>query len=263
MPSATSQGIPIHYRVDGDGPPIVLLHSFLCSGAMWEPQIAPLAERHRVVNVDLRGHGESGAVERPFTIYDMVADAIAVLDDLGIERASWAGLSIGGMIALRAALTEPGRVSRLLLLDTDAGAERGWIKLKYRALGAIVRTLGFGPVLPQVRRQMFGATTRRERAPLVTEWSARFRSVDVPSMLIALDALIKRDDVTPELRRIEQPTLVLVGSEDLSLPPERSRSIARRIAGAELVEIDGAGHLSNLEQPGAVTEAMLRFLSGS
>lgn len=261
MPTATSQDIGIHYRVHGDGPPIVLLHSFLCSGAMWEPQIAPLAERHRVINIDLRGHGESGAIERPFSLYDMVADAVAVLDDLGIERATWAGLSIGGMIALRAALTEPGRVSRLLLLDTDAGAERGWIKLKYRALGAIVRAFGVGPVLPQVKRQMFGATTRRERAPLVAEWSERFRSVHVPSTLITLDTLIERDDVSPELHRIEQPTLVLVGGEDLSLPPERSRSIARAIPGAELVEIDGAGHLSNLERPGAVTEAMLRFLS--
>jgi len=260
MPSVESQGIRIHYRVHGEGAPVVLLHSFLCSGAMWESQIEPLAERFRVINIDMRGHGDSGPIAQPLTLYDLVADVIAVLDELEVAEAAWAGLSIGGMIALRAALREPHRVSSLLLLDTDAGSEKAPIRLKYRALGWIARRFGLGPVSPQVSRQMFGRTTRRERRELVSEWAGRFRSVDIPSILIVLDALIARDDVLHELHRIEAPALVVVGSEDASLPPARSRAIADRLPNAEIIEIEGAGHLSTLEQPAAVNRALLGFL---
>lgn len=260
MPEVESQGIEIHYEVRGAGPPLVLMHSFLCSSAMWEPQIEPLARHFRLINIDMRGHGESGAVTEPLTLYDLVDDVIAVLDRQEIDRAVWAGLSIGGMIALRAALRHPERVDRLLLLDTDAGAEKTWVTLKYRGLGWIARRFGLAPVSGQVARQMFGATTRREQRELVATWGERFESVDVPSILLVLEALVKRDDLYPSLGRIDAPALVLVGSEDVSLPPARSRLLAERLPGAQLVEIERAGHLSSLEQPAAVNRALISFL---
>ena len=262
MPTAKNQGIDIHYDTRGSGPPVVLLHSFLCSGRMWEHQVEPLAEQCRVINVDLRGHGRSGAVERPLTLYDLVDDVLAVLDREGIERAAWAGLSIGGMIGLRAALRAPERVSSLLLLDTDAGPEKWAIRLKYRVLGWIARVFGLGPVRGRIAGLMFGPTTHHEQAELVAEWTEIFSSVHIPSILLMLEPLVTRDDLRPRLGEIAAPALVLVGSEDRSLPPERSRALAAKLPRAELVEIEGAGHLSALERPAEVTAAMARFLTG-
>ncbi len=255
-----SRGVEIAFEVAGEGPTLVLGHSFLCSGAMWEPQLGPLSAENRVVNVDSRGHGASGRIAAPFTLYDLVEDVLAVLDHLGVERAVWAGLSIGGMVALRAALGAPARVSGLILADTDGGSEGPWNRLKHASLAWLVRGLGIRPVLPQLARLMFGATTRRTRPDLVRQWVDRFARADVRSALLTLAALDGRDDLLPELPSIRVPALVLVGAEDRSLPRERSRRIARALPQARFVEVPRAGHLSSLEQPAAVTAAMLEFL---
>ena len=200
--------MPIHYEVAGQGRPIVLLHSFLCSGEMWREQVPALAVRFRVINIDLRGHGASGEVTRRCSIYDMVEDVCRVLDDAGEASAIWAGLSIGGMISMRAALAAPDRVDALLLLDTEAAAERPFNRIKYRVMGGVARTLGFGPLRGQISRQMFGAATMRERGPLVEEWSRRFAELHVPSILWMVGALVTRDDVTPRLREIAVPSFL-------------------------------------------------------
>ena len=158
MPSVESQGIRIFFEDFGSGLPIVLGHSFLCSGEMWAPQVNPLAQHCRVVNIDCRGHGRSGHADGPFTLYDLVADVVAVLDHLHIERAVWAGL-ISGMVALRAALVVPDRVSALILADTHAGARR--LQAQVPSDGPGVKALGIGPFLPAILPLMFGRTTRQ------------------------------------------------------------------------------------------------------
>jgi len=140
--------------------------------------------RDPVVNIDYRGHGSSGRISAPFTLYDLAQDVLAVLDHLRVDRAVRVGLSMGGMVALRAALRAPDRVSGLILADTDAGAERPWSRLKYASLAWIVRGLGVRPVLPQIARQMFGSTTRRTRPDLVAQWVDRFAHADIPSALL-------------------------------------------------------------------------------
>jgi 3-oxoadipate enol-lactonase len=253
--------IRIFYEDAGSGLCVVLGHSFLCSGEMWAPQVAPLAERFRVVNVDFRGHGRSGPAKEPFSLEDMVDDVVAVLDALGVERAVWAGLSIGGMVALRAALRLPERVSGLILADTTARAESAGKRMQYHALGLVARVGGFRPVLPFVLPLMFGGTTRRTRPDLVREWSARFAAAHVPSTLAALGALLGRRSLLPRLGEIRSPCLVIVGEEDAALPPFHSREIVEAVPGARLVTIPEAGHLTSLEQPEAVTQAMQGFLA--
>ncbi len=259
MPSVVREGIEIHYEVTGAGPPVVLAHSFLCSGAMWAPVLPALA-RYRLVNVDARGHGASGRVARRCTVEDVMRDHLAVLDAAGIARATWAGLSLGGMVALRAALDAPDRVDALVLLDTDAGPETLAVRARHALLAAVTRTVGVGPVVPPIAKLMFGRTTLRENAALVGEWSARFAGVHVPSVLNVLAAVDGRADVRPALGRITVPALVLVGTEDVALPPERSRSLAAGLRASRLVEVPGAGHLSALEAPAAVGAAMASFL---
>ncbi len=262
MPDVDANGIRIHFEDVGSGLPVVLGHSYLCSGEMWAPQVGPLAESCRVVNIDARGHGGSGKLTQPFDLYDMVADVVAVLDALEIERAVWAGLSIGAMIAMRAAITIPGRVSSLILVDTHAGGESACKKMKYRAMSLGVRTIGVRPFLPAISKLMFGSTTRRVNPDLVDDWRQRFASVDVPSMILGADVLVRRDSVVDRLPEVEVPSLVIVGDEDVSLPPPYSREIASALPNSSLVVVPKSGHLSSLEQPEAVTEAMLGFLDG-
>jgi pimeloyl-ACP methyl ester carboxylesterase len=260
MPLLESQGVQIYFDDVGAGEPIVLGHSFLCSGEMWAPQVERLAGRFRLINVDLRGHGRSGQADEPFTLYDVVQDTVAVLDHLGIERAVWAGLSIGGMVALRAALVVPERVSALILLDTDAGAEVAYKRLKYGVMALGTRLLGIRPFLSPIVRLMFGRSTRRANQILVNEWKARFAGVHLPSILNCLTALMQRDSVVHRLEEIQVPSLVLVGEEDASLPLALSQRIAAGLRDSRLVQVPTAGHLTALEQPEAVTAAMAGFL---
>lgn len=261
MTVVDNRGVEIFFEDSGAGPPIVFGHSFLCSGKMWREQLPDLATKYRVVNPDLRGHGQSGLVTDPFSLYDAVSDVIAVLDELGIERAIWCGLSIGGMVALRAALSHPDRVTGLILLDTDAGRETAPRKLKYHAMGAGVRFFGLRPFLTSITRLMFGATTHRENRPLVSEWKAQFAAVHVPSALRCLDALMRRDSLVGRLQEIRVPALVLVGEEDRSLPVALSRRIHDGLPHSTFEVISTAGHLSPLERPEQVTDACLRFLT--
>jgi pimeloyl-ACP methyl ester carboxylesterase len=256
VPIISNQDALIFYRTVGEGEPLVLLHSLLCSGQMWSGQVCALRNGYRIINVDLRGHGRSGPADHHCTLYDLVGDVIAVLDELQIERAIWCGLSVGGMIALRAALIHPERVSALVIADSDAGAETAWRRLKYRALGTGARLLGVGPMAPSVARLMFGPATRRRNPGLVEQWKRDLGDLDVPTVLRLLDAVVERDSILDRLGQITVPSLVLVGEEDRVLPPASSRRMQRQMPGARYEVISGAGHLSALEQPARVTRAM-------
>lgn len=260
MPEIEHDGIAIHFDDMGDGPAVVLGHSFLCSGEMWAAQVPRLVERYRVINIDLRGHGRSGELLHPCDVYDLVDDVVAVLDSLDIQSAVWAGLSIGGMVAMRAALTVPERVRALILADTHAGRETPFKKLKYRVMNVGAKMVGIRPFLPAVVPLMFGATTRGEKPEFVALWEERFAAVNLPSIGVILKALNQRDSVVARLPEIRVPTLVIVGAEDASLPVSYSREISDAISGSSLVVVPEAGHLSALEQPEAVTDAMLSFL---
>lgn len=260
VPIARNNGLDIHYQVTGTGMPVVLLHSFLCSGQMWEGQVGPLADSHRVVNVDARGHGRSSRVGEAFPWDATADDVLAVLDAEGIGEAVWVGLSMGGMTALHAAVHRPRRVRGLVLLDTNGGVEPARQRLQLKALGAASRLLGIRPLLPVASRQMFGTTTRRARPALVRSWCQRFADVDVPSAVHVLNAFLGRQDLSDRLEELRVPTLVAVGAEDHAQPPPRARRIAAQIPHARYLEIPEAGHLSAVEQPAVVTEAILEFL---
>lgn len=261
MAEVSRHATTIHYEVVGEGPTIVLLHSFLCDRTMWRHQVPPLVTAGwQVVNVDMRGHGLSGPALQPFSIYDLADDVVAVLDDVGVERAVWCGLSIGGMTALRAVLGHRDRVRALVLADSDGGAEDAVGKARNLAFAVTQRAVGQRPLLATPDRLFLSATTRRDRPELVEELHVRWVSNHRPSMSNAIRALNKRDDVLPMLLEVDVPTLVVVGSEDEGLPPDRSKRLADTLPNARLVRIDGAGHLSCLEHPLECNTALLGFL---
>ena len=260
MPIAEANGQRIYYEDVGEGTPIILGHSFLCTGDMWREQVPVLAENHRVINPDLRGHGQSGKATSPWSLEDALQDSIGLLDHLGIDRAIWCGLSIGGMVALRAALDAPERVSALILMDTDAGEEKFLRILKYRVMGVGANAFGVKPFVPAVLKLMFGVSTRRNNQELVKEYRGVFAGIDTESIVNSLPSLTKRVSVTSRLAEIKVPTVVIVGEEDKSLPVARSQLIHDRLADSDLVVIPEAGHLSAIEQPERVNDAVRAFL---
>lgn len=241
----------------------MMLHSFLCSGAMWEVQAAALSGAYRVINVDLRGHGQSCSACAGLTLDDLVADHLSVLDDLSVESAAWVGLSIGGMIGMRAALTHPDRVSALVIADSSAAAEPLAPRMRYRAMGLGSKLFGIRTFMPQILKLMFGASSHRDQPELVSEWGARLATVDLDSIVRMMPSLFGREEVLSRLGEIRVPALVIVGEEDQAQPMARSREIAAALPNAEFVTIPEAGHLSALEQPEMVTEVIREFLAGA
>ncbi len=260
MPDVEIRGQRIFFDDRGQGMPIILGHSFLCDHEMWAPQAAALSASYRVINMDIRGHGKSGPVTVPFSLADMADDVAGVLDHLGIARAVWGGLSIGGMVALQGALNHPDRVAALILADTTAEAEGGFRRFKYGAMAFGLRLFGPKPFLSEVCKLMFGPTTRARQPDLVDTWRERFAGVHVPSILQMTKALNGRTNLLDKLSMIDVPACVFVGAEDASLPPARSRALSGGLANAELHIIEDAGHLSSLEQPDAVTSVIHGFL---
>ena len=260
MPTLQRPGCTLHYEVAGHGPAIVFTHSYLCDGRLFAHQVASLQQRWRVINIDLRGHGRSSAAVDPVDFDLFADDVLAVLDAEGVPSAIWAGLSMGGFTALRAALKAPQRVAGLVLMDTSAQRDPPHKRVQHLLMRGLVRAFGPKAVAGEISKLMFGATTRREQPALVADWTQRFLQCHVPSALTVARALSARDDLTPRLGQIRCPTLVIVGEEDQALPPAHSQRLAAGIAGAKLVVVPRAGHLSTMEVPAVMTRYIEAFL---
>jgi 3-oxoadipate enol-lactonase len=177
-----------------------------------------------------------------------------------VPEAVWLGLSMGGFVAMRAALCKPERVRALVLLDTEAGAQSRKKRVQDLALKLLLKTLGPRAGVPAILAAMLGKTTMCSQPALVAEYRQKFLAMRVDSICMSIDAVMRRDDLIAHLGDLSRPTLVLVGEEDRPLPVEMARLICVGIPGAILGVVEGAGHLSAIEQPVAVNEAILAFV---
>ena len=243
-------------------PAVVLLHGLLFDGGMWRHQIEPLAAFGRVVVLDGPGHGKS-EVPPPFSLEDNADAMLDAFGELGIDRAVVVGLSWGGMVAMRLSLQHPQRVQALALLDTSAEAEERARLVKYRLLVSFSRRFGFpkGVADHQIVRLYFTENTYATQPELVERFVRTVNGFPRDGLARSSLAVIKRKDILPGLGSIRAPTLVLCGREDRVTEPVHSEHIARSIAGARLVMIEGAGHVTALEQPRAVNEALVPFVA--
>jgi len=244
-------------------PAIVLLHGLLFDGGMWRGQLEALARFGRVVVIDGPGHGKSEAAP-PFTM-EAHADALAeAFTELGIARAVVVGLSWGGMVGMRLALQHPSRVAALALLDTSAERQTLAERIRYRAFVALHRRAGlpYSLYLRQVAPLMFAEQTIATRPELVRATYTRTMGFDREAVARAsMAVVVHRKDILGEIGRIRVPTLVLCGREDRATTPDKSQNIARAIPGAELVVVEGVGHMSVLEDSARVNEHLVPFVA--
>jgi 3-oxoadipate enol-lactonase len=219
---------------------------------MWDPQVPGLAERYRVVTYDTRGHGASPAPAAPYTLDDLVDDLVALLDEVGAPRAHVAGLSLGGMTAMRLAVREPQRIDRLALLCTSAKPD----PQPFLDRAVAVRSGGTAPLAPAVAARWLTPAYAAEHPDLIAKLEAMIAGADDAGYAACCE-VVAALDLRQDLARITAPTLVVAGSQDLALPPAHQQLIADSIPGAELLTVSPGAHLANLEQPLQVTGALL------
>jgi 3-oxoadipate enol-lactonase len=230
---------------------------------MWKHQIEPLSAIGRVVVFDGPGHGKS-EVPPPFSLEDNTDALTDAFGELQIDKAVFVGLSWGGMLAMRLALQHHQRVRALALLDTNAEAEERLRIAKYRAFISFGKRFGIPKALADVQLApiYFAAGTRTREPELVDRWIRTVNGYPREGVARASKAVVvQRKDISSRLGSIRVPTLVMCGRDDRATEPEHSEVIARAIPGAKLVYIEGAGHITALEKPKAVNDALVPFVA--
>lgn len=236
-------------------PTIVWLHGFPFSSAIFESQIAIAGADHLML--DLPGFGDSPAREEELTMDDYAQLALDMLDAQGVQRAIFAGLSMGGYIAFAAARMAPQRVAGLILLDTRETADTPETRKGRFASIETAREQGVAPIVESMLPKMFTAS-----AP--PEMVARVRAIMLSSsrggVMAALKAMAERPDSSALLPKLNVPALVLAGAEDAITPPADAQRMASRLPNARAVIVPRAAHLANVEQADAVNGAIEEFL---
>jgi len=259
MPTARLADVTLNYRIDGNAsaPPLLLSNSLGTSLEMWEPQMAALAARFRVIRYDSRGHGGSSVTPGPYTIEQVATDALGLLDALDVPRAHFCGLSMGGMVGMWLGIHAPKRIDRLVLANT--AAKIGTAELWNARIDA-VRTGGMASIAPAVLARFFSSQLLEAPTPIVMRMRATFDQLS-PEGYAASCAAVRDMDQRHLVSRIHAATLVIAGTEDFSTPAAETRFVAEQIPNAHYVELPAA-HLSNVQAAPAFTQALLSFLTG-
>lgn len=246
----------LHSRLDGPerAPALLLCNSLGTTLEMWEPQVPALATRFRLVRYDRRGHGGSPVPPGPYSIEDLGRDAIALLDELGIERASFCGLSIGGMVGMWLASEAPERIDRVVLCCTAPilPPREQWLE---RA--TTVRAQGVAAIADASLDRWFTPLAPRS---LVETFRTMLVATPAEGYAGCCEALADLD-LRDRLAAIEAPTLVITGAEDPVAPPEAGELLAACISGARHVTVAGTRHIANAEQPSTFTQHLLAHLT--
>jgi len=224
---------------------------------MFEPQWSALAQRARFIVPDLRGFGGSSVPEGPSEMGAMADDVLALLDHLGIGSAVVGGVSMGGYVSLALLRNDPGRVRALVLADTQTSADDAQGRAGREATAQEILERGSTALLPLLDR-LLGASATPELRARVWRWMT---AGSPQGQATALRGMALRPDARDILARFGGPVLVVVGTEDVITPPTKARTMVELVPRAELVEIPGAGHLANLEQPAAFNAALDRLLA--
>ncbi|WP_097459974.1 alpha/beta fold hydrolase [Mangrovitalea sediminis] len=258
MPYADVNGQHLYYEdTGGDGPVVVFSHGLMMDHEMFAPQVAALRDRYRCITWDERGHGLTASDELPpFTYYDSADDLAALLDYLGVEEAVLAGMSQGGFLSLRCALTHPDIVRGLVMIDSQAGPE---LAEKMPAYTQMIDTFVNKGLTPELGNAIAFIILGQNFAQ-AEEWKEKWRGFKPVNIMGTFQALASRDDITERLPEIDKPTLIVHGDADVAIPLERARVMEEKLPNAHLAVIPGAGHAANLSHPEPVNQALAAFL---
>ncbi len=263
MPRVRCNGVELRVEEVGAGPPLLLIMGLGASLETWVAQREAFARHHRVILFDNRGAGDSDCPPPPWSVPAMAADAIGVLDALGVEHAHVLGVSMGGMIAQEMAIGWPERVDRLVVAVSFARPDplrrafllfRRWARIQ----GADLMQEGVAHLPWLVSPSVLNDADRLQEI-LGIVGTMPLMAADAYSHQV--DAILEHDTLS-RLHRVRAPTLVLAAAEDVLTPVMLSREIADAIPGARLTVLSRGNHAVQIEEPAAFNEAVLGFLAG-
>lgn len=253
--------VDVHHVASGraDGPVVVLSNSLGATHGMWDANLAALENEFRVVRYDTRGHGRSPVPPGPYSIDDLADDVVALLDRLGVDRAHFVGLSLGGMTGMRLAARNPDRIDRLVVLCTGAylTPSSGWTD---RA--ATVRAGGTKVVAEAVVARWFTPDYLEANPAVRAECETTVAATPAEGYAGCCE-VIATMDLRADLPSITAPTLAIAGADDPATPPPHLEAIAETVQDGRVVTVPESAHLANAQQPEMVTTAILEHLGGT
>ena len=258
MPIAKTTGQSINYTDSGGGPPVLSFsHGFFLDLTMFDAQVAALSGTCRCIAWDERGFGGT-PVTGPFTYWDSADDAVALLDHLGIDQAVFVGMSQGGFLSLRAALTHRDRVRAIVLIGSESGVNTPEEITGYEEVMAHWQSgEPLGDVGDLVGNLVLGDPE------LIAKWQAIWDARDRSTVAYPAQTLLSREDITHRLGQIRCPVLLIHGEDDQANTMDKAKVIEAALPDCRgLVRIDGAGHAPNMTHPETVNAAIQRFVSG-
>lgn len=246
----------------GQGRPLLFVHGFPLSHAMWQAQLDHFAGRYRVIAPDLRGFGGSTVTPGTVTMQQMADDCAALLDALAVQQpVVFCGLSMGGYVGWQFVQRHAHRLSALVACDTRAAADTPQAAEARRAMAQQVLLRGNEVVVEAMLGKLTAPQPPHGNPPVLAALRRMILAAPPEGVAAAQRGMAQRPDVGPLLSSIQVPALVIVGACDAISPPEEMRSIAAGIAGARYVAIPGAGHMSPMEAPEAFNRALEQFLA--
>lgn len=266
MPTFTIDKKTCYYEDIGIGFPLLLGHSYLWTSKMWEPQLQRLSKNYRCIVVDLWSHGNSAMLnEEEYTLEQLADDYYKLMQHLNIPEFAVIGLSVGGMWGTQMALKYPKAVKALVVMGSFVGSEPVEIRQKYFSLlDFIDKEKSFSPVLlDQIVPLFFSPSTLKQKRSLVEDFRnslAAIKEERISGVTNLGRIIFSRPCLLDQLSNIAQPSLIVVGRDDIPRPPKEAEEMAARMPDAELHVIDHAGHICNLEQPEEVNELIFNFL---
>jgi 3-oxoadipate enol-lactonase len=255
-------GRRLYYDLTGpeDGPTVCITHSLASDSGMWAEQMPPLLQAgFRVLRLDMRGHGGSDAVAGDYTMSALAADVAAALDMLGVARAHYIGLSIGGMIGQALAIEHGGKIISALWCDTLPASPAGAAAVWAERMDTVRRANSLEPLADATVERWF-TDAFKPRKPARWKQIRDTVAATTPAGYLGCSAAIMNYDFTGQLPHLRLPVMVVCGDQDPGTPPAENRRLAGLVPGARYEEIANARHFPNVEHPNSFNRLMLGWL---
>jgi len=258
MPVVDADGTPINVVIEGnaDAPVLMFSNSLGTSLHMWDGQAKALSKNYRVIRYDQRGHGKSGAPDEPYSIERLGRDVLAILSEFELPRVNYCGLSMGGMTGMWLARMAAERFGKMIFANT---APKSQTPANWNTRIGTVKTKGMDAIADGVMNIWFTKEFRAKEPKTVAQMRQTLVATNATGY-VGCCAAIRDMDQRWVISDIKLPSLIIAGRGDNATPLKDSEFMADRISGAELVVLD-AGHISNVEQNGAFTAALEKFLA--
>ncbi len=256
-----ANGISINYRVDGtSGPWLVLSNSLATDLSMWDQQAKDFASSHRVLRYDQRGHGKTEAPAGRYTFDMLIADALGLMDALKIDRANFCGLSMGGATALGLAQRHPDRIARAIVCDSGC-ASTPQSAQQWEERIAVAQKDGMELLVEPTVTRWFPPDIVAKNPPYLARVRAMVRNTPVNGF-IGCSAALADHDFRSNVAATKPPVLFIAGEKDAGgAVPTAMKGLHQALSGSRYVELPGAGHISNLDDPAGFTRAIREFLA--